>query len=166
MENSQIFVFEKLPQSVQALQALSGAAPGTPYQTAALTVAALCRYGDDPSAAIDMLNCLKGPQPLSPYEIQFLKDRLSGKAYKPFSFFEGATPENSYTPPKPCRITIFDGPYSFSQAGYATLLIRSGGADSPRPIKLREKSGSGEWFLWENYLLADIRAPKAADPWA
>lgn len=159
------FVFDKLPQSLTELEALPEAALTTPYQVAALTVAALCRYGEDPQAAIAMLNYLKGPQPLSTYEMQFLKDRLSGKAYKPFSFFEGATPGNNYTPAQPFQITVFDGPYSFQEAGYAKLMIRSGGADNPREIKLRQKGTGGQWFLWENFLLSDIRQPKEADPW-
>lgn len=40
-----------------------------------------------------------------------------------------------------------------------------GGADSPRPVKLRKKA-DGQWCLWEQYLLTDIRQPKADDPWA
>lgn len=159
------FTFDKLPQSLTELEALPEAALTTPYQAAALTVAALCRYAEDPQAAIAMLNYLKGPQPLSTYEQQFLKDRLSGKAYKPFSFFKGATPENNYTSAQPFQITVFDGPYSFLEAGYAKLMIRSSGADNPREIKLRQKGTGGQWFLWENFLLSDIRQPKEADPW-
>lgn len=165
MANSQTFVFSSLPQDAEELWNLPEATFETPYQTAALTVAALCRYGDDPQAAIDMLDYLKGPQALTPYEQQFLKDRLSGKAYKPFSFFEGATPENDYTPSQPYTITVFDGPYSFQKKGYAKLMIRSSGADNPREIKLRQKADSGAWYLWEIYLLSDIRQPKSADPW-
>lgn len=44
-------------------------------------------------------------------------------------------------------------------------MMRSSGAGSPREIKLREKPSSGQWFLWENYLLSDIREPKPADLW-
>ena len=165
MEGSQTFVFSRLPQNADEIKALSEEGLTTPYQTAALTVAALCRYGENPQAAIDMLNYLKGPQALSPYEIQFLKDRLEGKEYKPFSFFDGATPENNYTPTEPYTIIVFSSSHSFQEEGYAQLLIRSSGADNPREIKLREQASTGEWFLWENFLLSDIRVPKAADPW-
>lgn len=166
MPKSETFVFDRLPRSTAELQALPEASLSTPHRTAALTVAALCLYGENPEMTVEMLNFLKGPQPLSPYEIQFLRDRLAGKAYKPYSFFQGATPENNYTPAQPYRITVSAGPYSFQDAGYAKLMIRSAGADSPREIKLREKPSSGQWFLWENYLLSDIREPKSADPWA
>ena len=26
--------------------------------------------------------------------------------------------------------------------------------------------GSGQWFLWEQYLMTGIRVPTSADPWA
>ena len=44
------------------------------------------------------------------------------------------------------------------------LEIRSSGADSPRQIKLRKKGN--ECFLWQQYLLPDIRTPKKDDAWA
>ena len=50
-------------------------------------------------------------------------------------------------------------------AWYCKLFIPCGGADSPRPIKLRRK-GDGQWFLWEQYLMTGIRVPASADPWA
>ena len=49
-----------------------------------------------------MLNFLRGPRPLSPYEISFLDDRFrDGNWYVPFSYFKGAIPENDYTPNEP-----------------------------------------------------------------
>lgn len=165
MNKTQTFGFVNLPRNIGELQDLPEAALATPYQTAALTVAVLCHYGAKPQEAMEMLNYLKGPQPLSNYEVQFLHDRLAGKTYKPFSFLDGATPQNNYTPAQPYQITIFDGPYSFQEAGYATLMIRSSGVDNPRQIKLREKPSSGQWFLWENYLLSDMREPQPADLW-
>ena len=49
--------------------------------------------------------------------------------------------------------------------GYETRYLRSGGADSLRPIKFRNKPSTGEWFLWEQLLLAGIREPASKDPW-
>ena len=41
------------------------------------------------------------------------------------------------------------------------------GADSPRPMKLRQKASTGEWFLWEySSILSGIRIPAAEDPWS
>ena len=158
------FVFEALPADPAELRSLPEYALSDPFMAAALTVAALCRYEKDPQATVDMLNALKGPRPLSPFEIQFLRDRLAGKGYKPYSFFEGARPENNYTPDRPYTILISDDPYSYQNEGYARLLIRSHGADSPRQITLRRKGE--QWMLWDQMLLSDIRIPVSEDPWA
>ena len=95
---AQSFTFARIPETAAELSALPEAALTTPFQAAALTVLALCRYCEDAQAGIDMLNFLKGPQPLSPYEQQFLRDRLQGKAYLPYSYFAGSSPQNNYAP--------------------------------------------------------------------
>ena len=82
----------------------------------------------------------------------------------PFSYFEGAVPNNDYRPSEPYRITVFADPHTFDNEGYAKLNITSGGADSPRQIVLRSKGE--QWFLWEQYILVGIRKPASADPWA
>lgn len=161
---SMTFTFNALPKTVDELKALPEAALTTPFAAAALTVAALCRYEENPAACIDMLNFLKGPQPMSPYDKQFLADRLRGKGYKPFSYFEGTSPANGYKVSGSYRITVSDNPYSYNDEKYAVLFITSTGADSPRQVKLRRKGE--QWFLWENFLLADIRVPAEEDPWA
>lgn len=158
--------FAKLPTNVEELKAMDGADLKSPYKTAALTVAVLCNYEKDVNETINMLNYIKGPQPMSPYDIQFLRDRLGDKLYLPKSYFNGATPENNYTPTMPYTITVKENPYSFQQEGYATLWMHSGGADSDRQVTLRNKPSTGEWFLWENFLMSGIRIPVAADPWA
>ncbi len=160
------FVFTALPADLTELKALPEATLDSPYKTAALAVAALCRFEQDESAVHEMLNYLKGPEPLSNLEKQFLRDRLRGKGYKSFSFFAGATPENGYVPAQPYQITVSSNPYSFETENWATVYVQSGGADSPRPIKLRKKPSAGQWFLNELQCLSDIRIPKEDDPWA
>ncbi len=113
-----------------------------------------------------MINFLKGPQSLSTYEQQFISERLRGNEYVPFSYFDGACPENEYHPILPYSITVSTVPTSFAEDGYAMLYLRSGGADSPRPVKLRKKPSTGEWFLWDQMLLSQIRKPVSEDPWA
>ena len=163
---SETFTFTVLPESVDQLKALPEASLDSPFKTAALTVCALCAYAADKQIGIEMLNFLKGPKPLSPFEISFIDDRLrDGKTYVPFSYFKGATPDNNYTPTEPFSVTVSSNPYSNANEGYMKLFIRSGGADSPREIVMRMK-GDGRWFLWDQFLLPDIRKPKAEDPWA
>lgn len=164
--NGLTFTFQKLPASVDELKQLAQGKMNNDKYVAALSMAALCSYGENPQLAIDMLNVLKGPQPLSPFEIQFLRDRLAGKSYKPFSFFAGSSPENGYKPTAPYTITVYDSPYSYPEENYATLYLQSTGADSPRNIKLRKKPSTGEWFLLELQMLSDIRIPTEEDPWA
>jgi len=170
------FTFQALPQNVAELQALPEASLNSPYATAALAVAAMCAYETNPNAVVEMLNFLRGPSPLSQRDVQFMRDRLAGKAYKTFSYFEGATPQNNYTPAQPFRITVTDNIYSWisedsaqSSSGpvnYAKLLMQSSGADSPRPITMRLKPSTNQWFLTEQQLLSDIRIQAAADDWA
>ena len=160
------FTFAALPESLAEMQALPEADLDDPYKTAALTVCALCVYAADKDIGTEMLNWLRGPRPLNGADISFLNDRFrGGKTYIPFSYFSGATPENDYTPSQPYRITVESNHVSAAEQGYMKLFIPCGGADSPRPIKLRMR-GDGKWFLWEQYLLTDIRTPKSADPWA
>ncbi len=160
------FTFNALPESVEEMKALPEASLDSPYKTAALTVCALCAYAAAPEIGKEMLNFLKGPVPLSGYEISFLNDRFRDGKHVPFSYFAGATPANDYTPSLPFCVTIFSNPYSFQQEGRATLHLNSGGADSPRQIKLRLKPSEGKWYLEEQMIMVGIRTPKSDDPWA
>ncbi len=156
--------FSKLPETLDELKSTPEAALSTPFMTAALAVCAFCCYAVDKQAGKDMLNFLKGPKPLSNYDIQFINDRLSDKKYLPFSYFEGAVPSNNYRPNEPYKITFFEDTYSYQNDGYAKLNVISGGADSPRQIVLRKKGE--QWFLWEQYILVGIRTPNVQDDWS
>ena len=160
------FTFTALPANVEELKALPEAKLDTAFKTTALTMLALSRYEADPEATFAMLSFLKGPEEFSTSEKSFMKDRLNGKEYKVRSFFEGATPENDYTPNKPYVISVIENPYSFDNENWATLYVTSGGADNPRNIKLRKKPSTGEWFLNDIQCLGDIRLPKSEDKWA
>ncbi len=112
-----------------------------------------------------MLGFLKGPGSISEMEKQFIADRFRDSDYVPRSYFNGAVPGNDYAPSAPYTITVSDNPYSYTNEGYAVLYIRSGGADSPRSVKLR-LAKDGKWYLWEQFLLSGIRAPESSNPWA
>ena len=161
------YTFEALPKNLDELKALPEAIMDDPFKTAALALCALCVYAEDRQNGTEMLNFLRGPRPMSPAEIAFLNDRLmDGKSYIPRSYFEGATPENEYTPTKPYTVRVISNQYSSLENGnYMKLLINSGGADSPRSVTMR-KTGGGTWYLWEQNLLVDIRIPKSQDAWA
>lgn len=163
-QKKETFTFTAVPKSVEELKALPEADLTTPFKTTALVMLVLMNYKNDVDGTLAMLNFLKGPEDLSQKEIQFLKDRLVGKEYVPASFFEGATPENDYTPAQPFKITVSDYVYSYQNEGYAMLNIHSSGADDDRQVQLRRKGE--QWFLWENFALSDMRIPKSQDKWA
>ena len=140
-------VFEDLPESLEAFKALPQAALSTPFDTAALTVAALW------------------PRPMNGMDKQQIADRFRDKDYVPRSYFEGAVPGNDYSPSVPYTVTVKSDPHSYDEQGIAKLFIPSGGADDPRPIKLRQAK-DGKWYLWEQYLLSGIRQPESSNPWA
>lgn len=159
------FTLTALPQSLAQLQSLPQAALADPFQTAALTVCALCAYAENKEVGTEMLNWLRGPRPLSNLDISFLNDRFRDGKHVIYSYFEGAVPENDYTPALPFTLTFEAGPYADANPGYKKLHIKSGGADNPREVILRQK-GDGTWLLWDQMLLVGIRTPKSADPWA
>ena len=159
------FLFASLPETLEQMRSMPEAALSDPFQTAALTVCALCVYSGYPKIGAEMLNWLRGPRPLSPFDISFLNDRFRDGIHVPFSYFHGAVPENDYTPSYPLNLTIEAGPYADANPGYKKLHIRSGGADNAREIVLRQKA-DGTWLLWDQFLLLSIRQPKSADPWA
>lgn len=157
--------FTDLPESLEAFKALPQAALSTPFDTAALTVVALCMFPADKELCYQMLDYLRGPRPLNGMDKQFISDRFLDKDYVPRSYFAGATPDNDYMPTAPYTITVKSDPHSYDEQGIAKLFIPSGGADDPRPIKLRQAK-DGKWYLWEQLLLAGIRQPESSNPWA
>lgn len=158
--------FSAVPSSLEAFKALPQASLETPYDTAALTVLALCLYPENNNLSLAALDFLRGPNPLSGIDKQFIADRFTDKkVYVPRSYFSGATPKNDYTPSQPWTVRITAGPYAYQNEGYAKLQLYSGGADSPREVLLR-KAKDGKWYLWEQYLLSDIRPPESENPWA
>ncbi|MCL2549016.1 MAG: hypothetical protein FWE76_07630 [Symbiobacteriaceae bacterium] len=160
------FVFAEIPVNLEQLRSLPEASLSEPHYAAALLIPALCLWTINQQEAIAMINFLKGPEALSNRDIQFMNDRLKGKEYVAPSYFVGATPQNNYEPSEPYTLVISTNPYSYAQSGYVKLFMSSGGADSPRPLSVRQKPSTGEWFLWEQHLLSDIRPPAAQDPWA
>ena len=157
--------FSSLPESYEAFTALPEAKMDNPFSTAALSVLAFCFYPENKDLSLQMLDFLRGPRPLSVMDKQFIADRFRDKDYVPRSYFVGATPNNNYLPSEPYSIVVSENPYSYQNEGYATLYLTSGGADSPRSVQLR-LAKDGKWYLWEQYLLADIRKPESENPWA
>ena len=164
--HNEVFSFHTLPTNLTELKALPEASLDSAFKTVALCMAVLCNYEKDANATWEMLDYLKGPESVNEREKSFIKERLAGKQYKTLSFFKGATPDNGYVPVTPYTITVNENPYSFDEENWATLYVTSGGADAPRPIKLRRKPSTNQWFINDIQCLADIRIPTQQDAWA
>ncbi len=161
----QKIVFSALPDTFEQFCSLPQASLANPFDTAAMTVLAFCFYPENKELSLKMLDFLRGPRPMSVMDKQFIQDRFRDKDHVPRSYFEGATPDNNYLPAEPYSIVVSENPYSYQNEGYATLYITSGGADSPRSVQMR-KAKDGKWYLWEQFILADIRKPESENPWA
>ncbi len=155
-----------LPTTLAELQAMPGAKLTDEYAVTALAVAVLCNYENDPDETCQMMDFLRGPQPMTGVDKQFIRDRLKDRGYIVRSYFKGATPDNNYTPAKPYAVEISENSYSREEQGYVKLFVHTSGADSPRPITLRLKPSTGQWFVWQLSLLTDVKKPKESDPWA
>ncbi len=160
-------IIQKIPESLPEFEALA-AGQRTPEKISALFLCALSLFDRNMADGVSAMNLLRGPKPMTPYDAQFLRDRLRGKAYLPLAYFEGATPQNGYKPNAPYVLNVLSDPRPQDiEPGYLRVFLKTAGADSPRPMKLRQKASTGEWFLWEySSILSGIRIPAAEDPWA
>lgn len=163
---TQTFVFQSIPKTLEELQKLPEASLDTPFKATALTVLALCAFKENEEECFKMLDFLNGPDAITPYTKNFIRDRLKGREYVATSFFKGSSKSNDYTPTQPYTIDVMANPYSFDNENFATLWVQSSGADSPRSIALRKKPSTGEWFFREIQCIGDIKVPDSANPWA
>ena len=158
-------VFDELPTSYDEFIALPQASLTTVYDTAAMTVLALCFYPSDPELSIKMYEYVSGPRTINNTEYSFIKDRFMDYDYVPRSYFTGATPANDYKPSEPYTVRVSENPYTYENDGYAKMFLTSGGADTERFVMLR-KGKDDKWYLWEQFILVGIREPTSNSPWA
>ena len=153
-----------LPKTLEEMKKLPETELKDPKGVVVLTIAALCNYENDKEECYRMLDFLRGPRPLSNFDKQFIRDRfMEGAYYVPRSYFAGAVPENDYTP---SSYSVDMKESAYAEEGYKKFDVKSGGADSPRQVVLRSKPSTGQWFLWDQFLLSGIRKPKSQDEWA
>lgn len=129
-------VIQKIPGNLQEFEIL--AAKGRqPEHICALFLCALALFDRDKDAGVAAMNLLRGPKPMTPYDCQFLRDRLRGKVYLPLAYFEGATPENGYQPCVPYTLNVLADPRPQDiEPGYMRVFLKTSGASLSR------------YFLW------------------
>ncbi len=160
--------FDTLPKNLDELKALPEASLKEPYYAVALAVAAYNLWEENCEEAKKMLQFIAGPRELTPRTWNFVRDRfMDGKGYFARSYFHGTSPENDYTPSMPYTLTVYDNPNGHTDPNYFGMMLQSSGADGRRPVTVRLKASTGQWFLWEDSgILMDIRIPKGMDKWA
>ncbi len=158
-------VFDKMPANLEEFKAMELMDLTKPENTCTMFLCALQLFVEDREVGVEAINILKGPVALSNYDINFLRDRFMDKPYMPLIYFEGAKPENNYTPDMPYTLEFAEDPRPQDvEEGYVRLYLRTAGADNPRHIKLRQKDGN--WYIWDYPgLLMDVRKPAKEDPW-
>ena len=137
-----VYTFDKIPTSMEDL-------------------ADVDQYLDEPSFAPALFLMISG------LDKSFYKDRfMDGKYYKPFSYIDGATPDNNYVPKTPYVIHVYNDPNGPQEENYKSFLLQSSGSDSKRKAFVRIKPSVGLWYLTEEMLLSDIKEPVKDDAWA
>ena len=162
-EKSTCVVIESLPIDLIEFKSLPEAALSSPFDTAALTLLAFTSYQGRRELSLSMLEYLKGPSGLDEKARSIVEAEMERCSYAPRSYFVGAVPSNDYTPAAPYTVELFEGNDSYLEEGYASLYVKSSGADDPRKIVLRQ-SKSGEWYLWDQDVLDIVKAPEG-DVW-
>ena len=81
---------QSIPASLQEFETLA-ASGRQPERICALFLCALALFDKDRDAGTAAMNLLRGPRPMTPYDAQFLRDRLRGKAYLPLAYFDSNT---------------------------------------------------------------------------
>lgn len=159
-------IIESIPKTASEFSSMPQMDITKPENTCAMFLCALQLYINNKDEGIEAVNMLRGPRPMTPYDIQFLRDRLRDKKYLPMAYFEGASPQNGYKPKVPYVLNVMpDSRPQDIEEGYIRVFLKTAGADSPRPVKLRTKGG--KWYLWEySSMLSGIRIPAEEDPWA
>jgi hypothetical protein len=161
--------FDKILSSKSELE---GVDRTNPNNVVTMLVHTLCNYNpDNTDEFYNMLQYLLGDfQPLSPLMKQSIKDRMLQNGKYKFigkSYFNGAVPTNDYTPAS-YEVEVKENPYSRTEEGLIRFLIKSGGADSDRPITVR-LAKDGNYYVWSDSfigLLTDIRPMESTNPWA
>ena len=156
---------------ISSRKEMDGIDRSNPNNVVIMLIHVLCNYNPhDTSNFYDMLSYLLGEyQPISSIMKQNILDRmLQNDKYEYIgkSYFEGAIPDNDYTPSS-YKVDVIENKYSRSEEGYIRLMVKSGGADEMRTVTLR-LSKDGNYYVWGDTfmsLLADIRPGKSSNPW-
>ncbi len=162
-----------LPATMDDFLALRDNLPKTPEGGAALFVVAMYGYTQDPDLGTDMFTVAldrtrlsqnaggyKGFVPAASV-MNYPKSYLIPKPYLARSYFMETGPDTGYTLPQPpYTVRLTRNKHSQQNNGDVKIFVDCSGADSPRPIILRQNN-RGIWKAVNvNSLFVGIRPPK------
>lgn len=169
--------FLKLPQNSEDLKAINREGDNGKFVVVALLIAALKTWkkDDEETCSKMMKELLNSPTVLNNYNNfskQFVKDRMLQNDKYDFlanAYFDGATPENAYTPKEPLAITLREFPYApqtstmYGPTLYIEKIVTDfKGADSERSVSVYKDPKDNKWYIWSDTykgLLVDIKTP-------
>jgi hypothetical protein len=168
-----------IPETLDAFVALRDRITGTPEGGAAVTVVAMLLYARDPddelgrqalTLALDRSRIKPSDTAmlgwrLRPIDVQRLEMRVAGRPWMLQSYVKGTSPEEGYRlPAPPLVMTVFPDRLTGNvESELRKVFIVSSGADSPRPVTLKQNT-SGIWKAWEwSSLTVGVRPPVEAE---
>ena len=168
----------KLPATMEEFVAFRDEVAATPQGGAAVMVVAMIAYAEDQefgrqclTVAVDRGRLQQGPAGYKGFELikaeeQRLKNRILGKGHLARSYVQGTSPEGAYALPEgPHEIRISTNPHSGDLgSGTYKVFVASTGADSPRPITLKQND-KGLWKAheWSSLTLGVVPPKQVVD---
>jgi hypothetical protein len=163
---------ERIPTTIEDFVELRDELAQTPEGGAAVFVAAMNMYVNDPELGIQAFTIAldrsqlqeasdgyKGFRPGFRY-MNLIRSELKQKPYIAPSYFAGTDPGSAYRlPPPPYMIEVHTNPHSDIGPDEKKYFIRSTGADSPRPIYLK-KNNREIWKVTNESLILGVRPPE------
>ena len=177
--HQQRFVFQRLPENANELRQIDRSGDNGKFLVLALLAASYAAYTpQDPEICFDMMKVLmnsptlSSAPPFNNFTKDFVRARMmqNGKwAYIGKAYFEGARPENGYTPNRPYAITIREYVYAPQVStlygvplSIEKVVIEFAGADTERQLSVYQDPKDHQWYIWsDSYggFLADIKTP-------
>ncbi|MDO4615809.1 MAG: hypothetical protein Q4B15_09305, partial [Lachnospiraceae bacterium] len=178
------YTFTKLPKTLEEIKSIP---LNDRFAPMAASICAVAAFDDEKYGVsymyshpiFEMLDYLNGPA----FEINntqrsgiFLSMRDAVKGSYKNAYFDGANPENNYTPNTPYTFTLVESPYYIpaksSTINYPSgtperrmILIAFAGDDFQRYIDTYQSS-DGNWYGWDNswqHLVAEVKTMKGKD---
>ncbi|MCS6821962.1 MAG: hypothetical protein NZ551_08830 [Microscillaceae bacterium] len=172
--NRPVVTIKSLPNSTDEFISLRNQIATTPEGGAAMFILALYLYTKKPTMGMECI--------ISSVDMSVLSEAPEGKGYKgydlgssnkslltsqldkgkhiPSSYFKGTSPQNGYKASTPFQVETSTNPSSGNESeGKIKLFVKSTGADSPRPIMMKQND-KGIWKASEwSSLLVGVRPP-------